>query len=35
VKEYEVVDGCPVLDEYEHTGMDREGQELPLKPKPY
>ena len=23
VKEYEIVDGYPILDEYEHTGMDR------------
>ena len=23
VKEYEIVDGFPILDEFEHTGMDR------------
>lgn len=23
VKEYEIVDGYPILDEYEHSGMDR------------
>jgi len=26
VKEFEVCDGYPVLDEYEHTGMDRGGE---------
>ena len=29
------MDGCPVLDEYEHSGMDRAGEEISLKPKPY
>jgi hypothetical protein len=27
VKEFEIIDGYPVLDEYEHTGMDRGGEE--------
>ena len=27
VKEFEIVDGYPVLDEYEHTGMDRGGED--------
>ena len=27
VKEFEICDGYPVLDEYEHTGMERGGEE--------
>ena len=27
VKEYEVCDGYPVLDEYEHTGLERGGEQ--------
>ena len=35
VKEFEVCDGYPVLDEYEHTGMDRGGeQDISQRPKP-
>lgn len=36
VKEYEIVDGCPVLDEYEHLHDDmRGGEEMSLKIDPY
>lgn len=35
VKEYEIVDGCPILDEYEHIGMDRGPEEMNMKIPPY
>ena len=36
VKEYEIVDGYPILDEYEHIDMDRFGEQvLANAKKPY
>mmetsp|Transcript_8554 Transcript_8554/g.14430 ORF Transcript_8554/g.14430 Transcript_8554/m.14430 type:complete len:116 (+) Transcript_8554:679-1026(+) len=36
VKEYEVVDGFPVLDEYEHLDMERGGEHnVPRRTQPY
>lgn len=36
VKEYEIVDGCPILDEFEHVDMDRHGDKvLQNAKKPY
>ena len=28
VKEYEIVDGYPILDEFEHVDMDRHGDKV-------
>ena len=35
MKEYEIVDGCPILDEYEHIGMERGPEEMNMKIPPY
>ena len=35
VKEFEVVDGFPILDEYQHINMERGGEEMSTKIEPY
>jgi hypothetical protein len=35
VKEYEIVDGYPILDEFDHIGMDRGPEEMNMKIPPY
>jgi hypothetical protein len=35
VKEYEIVDGFPVLDEFEHIDMDKGGEDSHENIKPY
>lgn len=35
IKEYEIVDGFPVLDEYEHIDMDKGGEDSHENIKPY